>query len=114
MKKTERFKRWLIRKLGGFVIYPDDAHVVIEHIAVRPDKIIAHCIFTQQQLYEVNGNILEIEAQKKLKEKIAQMLTASTDHIDLNKTQDAYGNIEYTATLYVINPKYMPHKRKDG
>jgi len=114
MKKTERFKRWLIRKLGGFVIYPDDEHVIIEHNTVRPDKITVHCIFTQQQLYEVNGNVLEIEAQKKLKEKIAQMVTASTDHIDLNKTQDAYGNIEYTATMYVVNPKYMQHKRKDA
>lgn len=109
MKKTERFKRWLIRKLGGFVIYPDDEHVIIEHNTVRPDKITVNCLFTQQQLYEVNGNILESKAQEKLKDKIADIIMLR-DFIKFDKTQDDHGNIEYTATLYLIKPKYMSHK----
>lgn len=110
IKKIERFKRWLIRKLGGFVIYPDDDHVVIDRHAVRPDKIVAHCSFTQQQLYEVDGNILEIEANRKLKETLAQIIS-SKDFIKFDKVQDEYGGIDYRATAYLIKPKYMPHKK---
>lgn len=110
MKKIERFKRWLIRKLGGFVIYPDDDHVVINHCAVRPERFVAHCRFTQQQLYEVNGNILESEANRKLKETLAQIIT-SKDFVKFDKVQDEYGGIDYRATVYLINYKYMPHKK---
>lgn len=113
MKKTERFRRWLIRKLGGFVIYPDDDHIVIDHCAVRPDRFVAHCSFTQQQLYEVNGNILESKAKEKLKETVSRLIV-SGDFVEFDKTQNEYGGIDYRATVYLIKPEYMPHKRKDG
>lgn len=109
MKKTERFKRWLIRKLGGFVIYPDDEHVIIDHKTVKNDKIEVNCIFSQEQLYEVDAKVLESKAQEKLKDKIADIIMFK-DFIKFDKTQDDHGNIEYTATLYLIKPKYMSHK----
>lgn len=109
-KKIERFKRWLIRKLGGFVIYPDDDYVVIDHRAIRPDKIVAHCSFTQQQLYEVNGKILESKANDKLKETISNIIMFK-DFIEFDKVQDENGGIDYRATAYLIKPKYMPHKK---
>lgn len=110
MKKTECFKRWLIKKLGGFVIYPDDEHVVIDHRSVKPDKIVAHCSFTQQQLCEVNGKILESTANDKLKETLLNIIMFK-DFIEFNKVQDEHGGIDYRATVYLIKPKYMPHKK---
>lgn len=108
MKKTERFRRWLIRKLGGFVIYPDEQHIVIEHKSVKPVPFRCKCIFNQEDLYTVNTDVLEMEATRALKEKMLKSILCDNKMFKIEKFQeDGNDGIEYQATMWIVRPSDM-------
>lgn len=107
-RRIERIKRWLIRKLGGFVIYPDSKYVVIEHTSVKPVPFRCKCVFNQQDLYTVNMNVLEMEATRSLKEKMLASILRDENMFKIEKIQeDGNDGIEYRATMWIVRPSDM-------
>ena len=107
-KQIERFRRWLIRKLGGFVIYPEERpRVIIESVKVVPQEIKVVAKFSQFEMYDVTPQDIERAAKEKLHKAILNKLI-ECGYIDICTSQnDIYQELSVKARIWVVDPKVM-------
>ena len=108
VKLIERIRRYLIRKLGGFVIYPpSQEHILVRSTTVEPEPFEMTVSFSPDQLYDVTPENIQIASEEKIQKALLVDLRRH-GQIEMLTSQDKEtGVIKVTARMWVISPITM-------
>lgn len=104
----EKLRRWLIYKLGGFVLLQEEhRHIIIRSTTVEPRELKVQAFFGQKDLYDITPYDLEHAARSRLYDKLGQQIR-SDDWIEILTTQDPDdGGLTLSASMWVVPAKEM-------
>lgn len=115
MKRPGKIRQWLIRKLGGFVLYPDKANsIVVKGVNVRPICIKGYAGFTQEDLVGAGINYLRENTFDEIHRDVARRLLLNDVFVDeWKQSEQEDGQIECCSEVWVLLSKDIQRIKKD-